>query len=842
MLMRAAMLGLVALGGTAWGQSASTGAIRFYGTGTGGQDRVRIPVDDNVSGQVGNRPADVGGVGFTVDFWIRGQASDNTSAPRAEGSYDDVGWIEGNIVVDRDIWGTGSHSDRDWGVSLAGGYVAFGTGNGQGPVGQQSLLVGGNATDALNTIYGNIPVLSGAWHHVAVVRDHVTGSKRIYVDGVLDYEAVGVSNDDLSYPDAGTTGDPSSQDNNAIVLGAEKHDAGAAYPSFSGFLDEVRVWRRALSGEEIAFLRDKVVPGHHPGLAGYWRFEETGGTTINDSATVGPVTPSAPSDSPGTLVNNTAGNGLRVFASANASHTAPVSLLPVPSVAFGSVRVATSGSFNRPIFATHAPGQPDRLYVVEQGNAGTAAIRIFSLTSNSVMATPFLTLTGLGSANEEGLLGLAFHPDYAINGALYVYVTNGSTGNNEIRRYLRSAGNPDTADPASAMVILTIPHPGQTNHNGGWMGFGPDGFLYVATGDGGGGNDPSNNAQNRDSLLGKILRISPGIAGNATYTIPSGNPFVGVAGADEVWAFGLRNPWRCSFDRATGDLWIGDVGQSGFEEINRLPAGVAGWNFGWPAVEGFADNLGRTDQHPVAATPPVADLGRTLAASITGGYVYRGGAITGLQGTYFYADFVRSINGNARVFSFRLEGGIVREAAERSATLDPSPSGATPGILFVASFGEDAYGELYLLDRTDGEMFKVVPLSAWDLWRAARFTAAELADPTVSGDNGDPDGDFNTNLFEYVADTNPQIPNVPPVVAGTMVVTGQTHATLTLNKAAVSGVTIEGQGSADMGLADPWSASNVVVVSNTPGQIVIRSSAPVPSQGGSFLRFRITRP
>ena len=215
------------------------------------------------------------------------------------------------------------------------------------------------------------------------------------------------------------------------------------------------------------------------------------------------------------------------------------------------------------VFATSAPGDPDRLFVV----AKTGEIRILDTATGAVNAMPFLDIPAaqLQTDGEQGLLGLAFHPDYATNGRFFVFVTN-AAGNLEVRAYSRSSGNPDLADPASGNVILTVPHPVQSNHNGGWIGFGPDGSLYIATGDGGGGGDPDNNAQNINSLLGKILRIDVNgddFAGDGSrdYAIPDGNPFVGAAGADEIWAVGLRNPWRPSFDRATGDFYIADVGQ-----------------------------------------------------------------------------------------------------------------------------------------------------------------------------------------------------------------------------------------------------------------------------------------
>ncbi|MCR5877968.1 PQQ-dependent sugar dehydrogenase [Phenylobacterium sp. J367] len=235
---------------------------------------------------------------------------------------------------------------------------------------------------------------------------------------------------------------------------------------------------------------------------------------------------------------------------------------PDPATTLIDAQRVASG-LSSPLFAASPPGDPDRLFIVEQQ---TGRIRILDLNSGQVQADPFLDLPdgGFATGGEQGLLGLAFAPDYAATGRFYIHFTN-TAGDIEVREYTRlDAGH---ADANSGRTILTVPHPGQTNHNGGWLAFGPDGYLYIATGDGGGGGDPNNNAQNLDSLLGKILRIDVG--GDAfpadaarNYAIPAGNPFAGaVPGADEVWLYGLRNPWRASFDSATGDLWIGDVGQ-----------------------------------------------------------------------------------------------------------------------------------------------------------------------------------------------------------------------------------------------------------------------------------------
>jgi glucose/arabinose dehydrogenase len=363
----------------------------------------------------------------------------------------------------------------------------------------------------------------------------------------------------------------------------------------------------------------------------------------------------------------------------------------------------------QPVFLTAAPGDPDRVYMVSKGGG----IRILDPETGTFNATAFLSIPAsqLQTDGEQGLLGLAFHPDYAANGRFFVYLTN-ADGNIEVREYARSAGNPDVADAASGNVILTIPHPGRDNHNGGWIGFGPDGYLYIATGDGGGGGDPDNNAQNVNSLLGKMLRIDVNgddFAGDGArdYAIPDDNPFAGGAGADEIWAVGLRNPWRNSFDRLTGDLYIADVGQGQREEINFQPGGAPGGaNYGWVIKEGtlvFDDNRpGNLPPDSPLLVDPVFEYGHSFdengGFSVTGGYVYRGTG-PGMQGVYFYADFVTD-----NLWSMRVVDGQVVDQANRTDQL----TAAGLQVDNIASFGEDARGNLYVLGL-DGEIFRLTP-------------------------------------------------------------------------------------------------------------------------------------
>ena len=359
---------------------------------------------------------------------------------------------------------------------------------------------------------------------------------------------------------------------------------------------------------------------------------------------------------------------------------------------------------NRPVFVTAPPGDTDRLFIVEQH---TGRIRILDLDSGQIRSAPFLDINGLSRGNEQGLLGLAFHPEYASNGTFYVNF-NDSRGDTQIVRYLVSSQNADVANANSAFTILSIDQP-FSNHNGGWIGFGPDGYLYISTGDGGSGDDPGNRAQDiTNQLLGKILRIDinrdqfPADA-QRNYAVPSSNPFVGRAGDDEIWAYGLRNPWRMSFDRETGDLYIGDVGQRAREEISFQPAASEGGeNYGWRVMEGFRcfDNSQTGSNPPCGHTslvPPLHDYPRSSGFSVTGGYVYRG-PIDELDGKYFFADY-----GSARIWSIEHDGTTVTEFLEWTDTFVPDVG----QIDEISAFGEDAFGNLYVVDL-GGEVFKLV--------------------------------------------------------------------------------------------------------------------------------------
>jgi hypothetical protein len=368
-------------------------------------------------------------------------------------------------------------------------------------------------------------------------------------------------------------------------------------------------------------------------------------------------------------------------------------------------RIATG--LDAPLFAASPPGDPNRLFVLEK-NSGRVVI--LDLATNTVSGQPFFDVpaSDLSTAAEQGLLGLAFHPGYAANGKLYLDLTN-ENGDTEIWELTRS-GDPNLADPASLRVLMTIDR-NATNHHAGWIGFGPDGFLYITSGDSGGANDPENAAQNIDDLRGKMLRIDvnsdafPADPGR-NYAIPSANPFVGVAGADEVFAYGLRNPWRASFDSATGALYIADVGQGAREEINFLAPGTGtGVNFGWRVMEGtLATGLPQLANPPPndpGFRAPIAEYGHGFGAfqgfSVTGGYVYHGPG--GAQGLYFFADFVSD-----RVWTLRVEDGQAFDFSQRddeitvnSGTLDQ-----------IASFATDGSGRLYAVGL-DGEIHRLTP-------------------------------------------------------------------------------------------------------------------------------------
>jgi|694.fasta_scaffold61714_4 glucose/arabinose dehydrogenase len=356
-----------------------------------------------------------------------------------------------------------------------------------------------------------------------------------------------------------------------------------------------------------------------------------------------------------------------------------------------------------PVDVIGSPFGNSDLYVVQRGTtSGSAQIKVVS--TGTLLATPFLTVTGISCCGERGLLSMVFHPDVQTNGTFYVFYTASGSGDLTIARYkLKSTGNFYEADPDSRQVILSIPHPTNSNHNGGKLLFGPDGYLYLGTGDGGSSNDPPGNAQNPQSLLGKILRINPSVNSTVAphYTIPADNPFAasGDGIADEIFAFGMRNPWRWSFDRTTGNAWIADVGQNNWEELNRVsPASLKGANFGWRCFEGNATNNasgiqpctlynGQPHLQPGYVYPHNNTSG---GFSVTGGYVYRGAVYPKLQGLYLMADYV-----SGALWMVKTDGSF---AALRQTTGVPAN---------ISGFGESGAAEMWAVSLTEGKVYSI---------------------------------------------------------------------------------------------------------------------------------------
>lgn len=343
-----------------------------------------------------------------------------------------------------------------------------------------------------------------------------------------------------------------------------------------------------------------------------------------------------------------------------------------------------------PTFLT-APAGDTRLFIVERAG------RVRVVDNGAPLPTPFLDMSGRTTTDgERGLLSLAFHPRYASNGLFFIYYTD-VNGDIVIARLRVSAADRNVADPLSAVTLLTIPHPGFANHNGGLLSFGPDGLLYAGTGDGGGGGDPSGNAQNDATLLGKLLRIDVDRASpTLPYAIPADNPFAGLPGRrGEIWADGLRNPWRYAFDAAARLLYIADVGQDQWEEVDVAPLDQGGVNYGWNILEGAQCHNGAACGQ-AGLTPPVFQyqhgVGDVNGCSITGGYVYRGAAIPELGGRYLYSDYC-----GGWLKSFFYHNGAATEPTDWQ----------LPPVGNIVSFGQDGQGELYLLSQT-GDVHRIV--------------------------------------------------------------------------------------------------------------------------------------
>lgn len=364
----------------------------------------------------------------------------------------------------------------------------------------------------------------------------------------------------------------------------------------------------------------------------------------------------------------------------------------IAAPAHAAVSLQPVGTFDTPIFATSPRGAASDLYVVQRAGA----IRI--VRKGKTLARPFLTIPDVDDEGEGGLLSIAFSTDYSTSGLFYVYLTPDDPAANspiQIREYRRSVSDPSRADAASARAVLTIPHAENGNHYGGTLQFGQDGRLYIGTGDGGGGGDRDDNAQNLRSMLGKILRMDPRRTASAPYAVPRDNPFPSTPGSELVWSYGLRNPYRFSFDRATTDLTIGDVGQGRFEEIDRVaaPAAGRGANFGWNRCEGTALYPDGALGSCTGFVQPVFSYDHSDRCSITGGVVSRDPGVEELAGRYLYGDFCAT--------------------DIRSQALGSPGSDATTGLKGAqpAAFGEDACGRVYLVGLT-GQVSRITDGSA----------------------------------------------------------------------------------------------------------------------------------
>ncbi len=376
---------------------------------------------------------------------------------------------------------------------------------------------------------------------------------------------------------------------------------------------------------------------------------------------------------------------------------------PASQQALAAEPIATGLSWqDRLTQVTFAPGDDaSRVFLLLQ----TGQIRI--LLNDVLLPAPFLDVSAklTSAGNEQGLLGLAFHPDYRQNGYFYVNYTDNSGGDTVIERYSVDPNDPDKALSGSGLVLIEIDQP-YSNHNGGWIDFGPDGYLYVGMGDGGDAGDPGNRAQSGGSLLGKMLRLdvdnpAPGL----NYGIPPSNPFVGDPNVlDEIWAIGMRNPWRNDFDNLTGDLWITDVGQSAWEEINFEPAGTGGRNYGWRTMEGMHCFSPPTGCNQSGLTLPVYESaygGSPYRCALIGGVLYRGRQMANMHARFFFSDFC-----SQQTWSFRQSGGGVSDFVDHTAEL-LRPNGQNLGS--IRSLGENADGEIYVVTQNGSEIYRVVP-------------------------------------------------------------------------------------------------------------------------------------
>lgn len=379
---------------------------------------------------------------------------------------------------------------------------------------------------------------------------------------------------------------------------------------------------------------------------------------------------------------------LALLASCSDRHHSPAgTVAPPPPPPSGLALQVVQTGLNDPVYLLSAPADTARLFIVEKGG------RIRIVESGVLLGTPFLDVSSLVSTGgEQGLLSMAFAPDYATSRRFYISYTD-VAGDSKIARYHVASANDDVAVATPDEIVLSVDQP-DDNHNGGLIAFGPDGMLWIGLGDGGGGNDTYGNGQSTDDLLGSMLRID--VSGASGYTIPAGNPYIAAGDRHELWNIGLRNPWRWSFDRLTGDLYIGDVGQGAREEIDVALAALGrspGANYGWPITEGTICTPPASSCDHTGLTAPVTDYSHADGCTVIGGYVYRGAAMPGLHGVYFYADYCAHT-----VHSFVLAGGTATQLTDWP-SLDPGAA--------ITSFGQDARGEIYIVSEAGG-VYRIV--------------------------------------------------------------------------------------------------------------------------------------
>lgn len=519
---------------------ASQFALRFHGTDDGATDLVRIRIDDNSPGNHSD-PADIGQGSFTLEFWVRGTLGQNPTPWSGGGEFSDARWRAGALVLDRTIF---AGSRRDFGVSFAGGRVSFGTGSGD-----QSL-------DAEHTLEGDVLVLDDTWHHIACVRDAATGTKRIFVDASLDIaSSPNASRSNLSFPNSGIANPPSPWQP-WLFLGARKRLPGppGTGTSYRGLFDELRLWTTARTANELAGTFDQVLDGDEAGLTAYYRIEEGSGQSAPDWSTAIAAA--------GQVIDGSANAAEWVAWETDVNLTAPVKRQPL---AVGFEQRVLSHALVEPVCVVAA--DDGRLFVGQRNGV----IRIWH--DDELHEEPLIELPADTSSGERGLIELALDPNFALNGYLYAYYTT-SEPRNRVSR-VRVIG--DSAALSSEVVIWQNPELAAQYHHGGALAFDAQGHLLIATGD----QMNSLNSRNLASPHGKLLRLEP------DGSIPLDNPFLSQPGAlPEIFAAGLRNPFRMAVDPLTGAAYVGDVGGNSpqaFEELNAVRGGA---DYGWPEQEG----------------------------------------------------------------------------------------------------------------------------------------------------------------------------------------------------------------------------------------------------------------